>query len=493
MTEQSTLEAGGSLKEGGITLSVSKDALSATVCIRHKFADRWNVERLLQFLDRHGITHGILPTAVHAIFRDNRFDESVVIAEGTPIIEGKPRKIKHLYVYQDIYKSLLKCRDPSRFVHEFVRALTITRDNPIAREIPGTDGEDGRDVLGKPIPWKSPCQEELFPGAGTMLSQDERELLAERDGVVSYDGDVYRVVGVKLHNGDVVPNGNDFVAEGTAAILGTVRSDTVIRAKGDVIVGESVEAASIFCDGCVVIGGTMEGGKRGRIEARGCVLARSVHYSEIQAGQTIFLAGAAVQSDLAAGQSIHLFGGNGRILGGTTRAEHEIWADEIGSKNEVGTILIVGEELNRLNEYLAELKADLNDKDGQLRKARSLSLTLKELKANQGSLPPDKEMMLMTAVRTEWGMRGQAELIRRQVVELESNIRGLIRTGHAVRCVGTVWPGTEIQMGRFIYRVDEPVSTSEFVLQDDHIEIQPLDEERQGPRLLERIHHDDLE
>jgi len=493
MTEQTTLEAGGSIKEGGITLSVSKDALSATVSIQRRFADRWNVERLLQFLNRHGITHGILPTAIHAIFRDNRFDESVVIAEGIPINEGKPKKIKYLYAYQEIYKSLLKCQDPSQFVREFVRALTITRDKPIAREIPGTEGEDGKDVLGKAIPWKSPYQEELIPGAGTMLSEDSRELLAERDGLVSYDGDSYQVVGAKLHKGDVVPNGSEFFAEGTVAVLGTARSDAVIRAKGDVMIGESVEAASIYSDGSVVIGGTMEGAKRGKVEAKGVVLVRSVHYSEIRAGQILFLVGAAVQSDLTAGQAIHLSGGNGRILGGTTRAEHEIWAEEIGSKNEVGTILIVGEELNRVNEHLAALKADLDVKDSQLRKARSLSLTLKELKANQGSLPPDKEMMLMTAVRTEWGMRGQAELIRRQVTDLEIKIRGLIRVGHAVRCVGTVWPGTEIRMGRFVYRVDEPLSNCEFVLQDDHIQIQPLGEEYQGPRLLERIHHDDLE
>ncbi|MFH1743999.1 MAG: FapA family protein [bacterium] len=488
MSDQKTLKAGASIEEGGLKLSVAKDALSATVVLNARHAGRWTVERLLQFLNRYGVTGGVKPTAIAGLFRDNKFDEPVVVALGTPVTEGKPARIKRFFEHYEIYRSLLKCRDAKTFVRETLQQLTITRETPIARRIPGTEGEDGQNVLGEVLSSKSSLEDQLAPGPGAMLSPDGHEILAERDGIVSYDRDTFRVMSAQIHEGDVSPSQDERIVDGTLAISGTVRTDAVVRAKGDVIVGEAVEAAEIHADGSVMIAGTMDGGHRGRIHAGGHVLVRAVKHSEISAGKSIRLVGSVVQSTLKASEIIFLFGGDGRVLGGTLEAEYEVYADEIGSKQEVGTTLVLGQEMIHLSEHTAAMRTELEEKDDQLNRARSLAVTLKELKANVGSLPPDKEQMLMTAVRTEWAMRGQAEMLRREVSTLEARIREMERQDHAVRCSGTIWPGTQICIGRLVHNVQKPVSGCEFVLDGSRIELRPLDENKRRPRVLARVH-----
>jgi uncharacterized protein (DUF342 family) len=169
-------------------------------------------------------------------------------------------------------------------------------------------------------------------------------------------------------------------------------------------------------------------------------------------------------------------GGNTRARGGTLQAELKIHAGEVGSKNEIATELVVAQQMSELADHLAAMQTELGTRDGQLEKARSLAIVLKELKAREGHLAPEKEETLVTAVRTEWGLRGQADMLRHRVRDLEEQFRDVRRREHAIQCTGTVWPGTVIRMGRFSHRVDQPVSNYKFVLSDSKIEKGPLEE-----------------
>ncbi len=490
MAEQKTLKAGDTVEEGGLKLTIAQDGLSATMMIDPKSGPNWTVDRVMRFLDAHGLTCGIKPTALHGVFRNSTFGEPVVIAEGSPPTEGKFPTIKVFYDYVKIYKKLRNTQNEKTFARDAVQLFSINQEKAILRQIPGQSGEDGQNVFGDTLPAPDPKDDLIAPGKGTMLSANKLDLLAEREGVISYDGTTYRVVNANLHEGDVCPGEGEKNVDGTLVVLGSILSDAVVRAEGDIIIWGAVEAAEVRANGCVLIIGSVEGGRKGQIEAGGHIFLRSARHVQIIAGDGIYSFGPVVQSDLKAARLINSHGGNGRVLGGKLEAETQIRADEIGSKNEVGTVLVVGQELSELADHKTKIKAELDSKDEQLAKARSLATVLKEIKEKQGSLPPDKEQMLMTAVRTEWGMRGQAELLRRQVNDLERKLGRMRSADHSIRCPGTIWPGTEIRMSRINHRVDQPISNCAFVLKESRIDMLPLDEVETKPKLLARIHED---
>ena len=380
MTEHTSMKPGDTIQEGGLKLTVADDALSATLVIDPKSAGKWTVDRVLRFLDKHGVSHGVKPTAVHALFRDSEFGKPVLVAEGSSPVEGKPSKIRVFYDYLDVYHKLRDSPNEKAFARDAVQLLSINREKPLLRQIPGQRGEDGMDVLGNVLPTVDPKDDLPAPGKGTMLSTDKLNILAERDGVISYNGSGFSVMNANLHEGDLTGSEGETLVKGTLVVTGSVFSDAVVRAEGDVIIRGAVEAAEIRADGCVLIVGAVEGARKGLIEAGGHILIRSARHVQMVAGDGIYLFGPVVQSDLRGSMVINAHGGNGRVLGGRLEAEARIQADEIGSKNEVGTVLVVGQELTQLSDHTGKLKTELESKDSQLAKARSLASVLKELK-----------------------------------------------------------------------------------------------------------------
>jgi len=280
----------------------------------------------------------------------------------------------------------------------------------VARVILPKDGQDGRDVFGKPVPADKP-KRVLIQG-GPNVRVDER-----RDGVYFYAtvrgrvrwasnmlaiDEVYHIpTSVGLETGNIRH-------PGSIVIEGDVLAGSRIEAGGDVEVKGTVEAADIEAGGDLKVHNGITGMGNRSIKVKGSVHAKFILEADIEAGESIVIEREVVQSILKTRGSLTM--PNGRLVGGSATALGGIFLREAGSEGLVHTVLVAAQDYC-LEEKLALLKTQIsqiarnlkriNQKVGPLM-ARGKGLPLKQREAIEKLAAAAHEMdREMTRLQTE--------------------------------------------------------------------------------------------
>jgi len=230
-----------------VQVKVSQDAMEAHMIVSAEANEEISKEDLLSQLKSHGVVYGIMEDAIENIVKSKIFDKPVLVAVGKKPVDGKDGQVVIIRSEQTEGGQSVADRGKIDLRELPSRMRTIVRTGQtVAEIIPPTEGKEGWNVLGrvlKPKPGKPP---QLKLGRNVRLVEDGKKVVAAVDGILiaAADGtiDVNEVLNVQ---GDVDYSTGNIDFPGEVQIKGDVKPGFTVKAKGDVVVGGVIEAATV--------------------------------------------------------------------------------------------------------------------------------------------------------------------------------------------------------------------------------------------------------
>lgn len=455
-----------------VQVKVSQDAMEAHMIVSAEPDEEISKEDLISQLKSHGVVYGIMEDAIENIVKQKIFDRPVLVAVGKKPVDGNDGQVLILKTEesQDTHDAVDKGRVDLRELPKRMRTI-VKAGQTIAEIVPPTEGEEGRNVLGrvlKPKPGKPP---QLKLGRNVKLVEDGRKIIAVVDGILvtSPDGtiDVNEVLNVQ---GDVDYSTGNIDFPGAVQIKGDVKPGFIVKAKGDISVGGVIEAATVVSfEGSVSALG-IKGREKGVVKAKEEVTAKFVENAIVEAGKNVIVDGPITNSQIKAGESVIARGNKGVIVGGSISAGFYVEAEEIGSELGVGTRIEVGMEPEE-RERMKVLKAQLELDRENLNKLVSVYRTLKELMdRNQGKLPPDKIELLRRVGQTMINLRNSIEVAEKELEEIQQRLRQTYTLAKVI-ARKTMHPGVEVYMFDKRYYNDKPLQKVCIVIEAEQVRV----------------------
>lgn len=319
---------------GIISITVSKDMMTATATVEHNQQFELNKETIMTTLESNGIKTGIDQEAIETILRGEAFDTEIVIARGKEAIPGSDAHYEFTF---DTDKKEYKPQvlEDGSVDYSFQRQLVKAGD-VVARFVPAKPGFFGytlfADVVA-PVPSKG-CRDLELNGAEKV----DNEIRALIDGEVSLNGNTISVVDYLSINGNASNIMGDIVYKGDIHVKGDVLSGTKIIATGNVYIDGDVEAANIEAGKDIVVKKGIHGQQRALIKANGSICAYFIEEATVIAGDQVRF-NYSYNSHIFSLTDVIAEGRYGAVVGGDVEARQSIIVNSAGNEAEVATTL----------------------------------------------------------------------------------------------------------------------------------------------------------
>lgn len=421
----------GERRDAEARLEIAADRMSVTIHLVPACGGQTpTAEALRAALNDAGVSYGIDVNRIAALAAAGGGE--ALVAQGKPPRQGADAVFEALV-------SDLRDRTPradAQGMVDFRDLGEIPQVDPgdvLMRRIPATPGEEGMDVMGRPV-LPDPGKDVPFAAKlhGVEISAEDPDLLLAtiRGMPVSLpDGvnveQVLTVENVDLHTGNL-----DF--DGTIHIKGEVRPGMKVTASGDVTVKGLVESAEIEAGGDVMVAGGIIG--KSRVRAGGTVTAKFTEGSHLEAGDTIAIEDTVVQGELQAINQV-LVGTKqtrrGRIMGGSVRAALLVRAPIIGSPTSGVTNVLVGVNPALEAQYQQHLQAMEKKRKEEEELGKVIALLKKQ--------PDRKEMLEKAKLTWQHALQEWARLmVRKDELEKELALVEDARVEVSEGCTGAI-------------------------------------------------------
>ncbi|PSL51215.1 hypothetical protein B0H94_101125 [Salsuginibacillus halophilus] len=456
-----------------LRVKVSADRLAAELQQMKPFDEETlpNMEDLTKFVQEEnglafGVQEGVLRDIAEAP-EEAKFP--VQLAAGQAPGEGRDAYLEIASLQQQDDNAP---EDTSRVdLKKVLEIPMVKQGEKVGWKVPATKGEDGTDVYGEPVEGKFGRDFKLRAGKNTRLTDDELELYAVVDGQVSADTKQIHVYPVYEVQGDLdLKTGNiDFV--GNVTIHGSVPAGFEVKAKGDIRVKGTVDAAYLEAQGAVVVGEGIVGQGEGKVTAGSTVHTTYINQGNVEAEADIYVKQAVLHSRVETAGSIYCTENKGMIVGGNVSAVGRIEANDIGNEMNTPTELYLGQSQKFVNKQ-EEMEQTLEHAKAELENVRKLNEAFKQ-KEDSGVELTSKERIMKLRVRsTETLMQEKKELAEEGLNELKASQTDA--EAGEVRVYRRIYPNTTLNFGKYRKKVHKPHEYMRFRLEQSEIKTEPL-------------------
>lgn len=397
-------------------------------------------------LEEAGVKYGIKKDYLNELVRKPVFIDQVVIAEGTPAINGANGKLEFHFKINRNAKPTIN-EDGTVNFRELNIIENVQKGQILVTAKPPSPGTPGTNVLGISIPALDGKPAILPKGRNVEVSEDETALLAGMDGHVNYIDGKVSVFSLYEVQADVDNSTGNINFIGNVIVRGNVLSGFSIEAGGNVEVFGVVEGATIRAGGNIVLRRGMQGVGKGTLTAEGDIVSRYIEHSNIYAKGDI-KAEAIMHSNIRCGNRVELGGKKGLLVGGTAKVAKEISAKVIGSPMATITDIEVGVDPT-LRERYKIVKEEIGTAETNIRKSHQAIEILRKIP----KLPLDKQEIMERSIRTieyynsKLGELKEEIVILNELLEQESSGRILAQN--------IIYPGTRVAIGTCLMNVRE--------------------------------------
>ncbi|MGM0507843.1 MAG: DUF342 domain-containing protein [Fusobacteriota bacterium] len=457
-----------------INISYSKDKMEGYIEFKDQdVIKKLSVEKIIELLNKEGIVFGILEDKIKNILKLPKIQEELLVAKGKPVVSGEDGyidyKIESIKNKNKLTGELLE--NGSINFKELHLIDNVLAGDVLAKNIPETMGEDGKNVLGETLVAKSGKPAKLKSGKNTKWDENS-QVISEIDGMVKLVDKnkievlkVYETKGVNIETGNVEFNGN-------VIVNGDVDPGYEIRAKGNIEITGNVEKGNLMADGDIIVMGSIFGKHEGKIIAKGDIMANFVEAVTLEAGGDIVANEALMNTKAMANGSIKVIDKKGVVLGGELKASDHIEIKNLGSTRGAKTNIEVGEN-PKIKERLTKNKTEiekLEEKDNSIDKNLKILHTLKEKLKEQ--MPPDKEALLQKLSKAKLSIRTHLKELNDKV---EQDTEMLNKSHEAsVKVYGTCYPGSKIHMRKGTFRIKDEMKNIKFYYKNGKIKTKSL-------------------
>ncbi len=311
--------------------TLSGDAMAGWLIILPPMGSGALVEKadVQMFLDENKIVHGINQDYIDSMVNNKRYFHLFPVVMGTAPTRGDDGRITEFYSRERIC-AFTPDADGNLDYRAQNYFQPVFQDGTICEIHLPTDGIEGTNARGEPMEPKPGDPAKVPGGANTHITEEGTELVADIDGDVVFEGDLFVVRSAMQVAGDVDYSTGNINFMGDVHIKGNVRDKFIVRATGSVVVDGLLESAIIDADGDVIIAGGVLGDNEGTIRSRGNVRAKFMESCIVYSAQSI-------QTDYILGSEIFCDGplmvstGKGAIIGGNISVHSYIEVKAIGS------------------------------------------------------------------------------------------------------------------------------------------------------------------
>lgn len=395
---------------------------------------------ILAALTSAGVKFGVDEKAVERAADPATLGQRVAVAWGTPLQDPQDARVEYLFKTGD--RPRLAEDDRGRVDYREMGLIENVKAGAVlARLHPAAPGRAGVDVFGRRTEPRAPRKADLEAGVNVMLSPARTEALAKVDGMVLLDpSGRIRVESVYHVSGDVGPETGNIEFVGPVIVRGSIRDGFVVKASGDVSVGDAVEGATVESGGSIRVSGGVVGRGKALLAARGSVDVRFAEDARIIAMGDVLAREALLRCHVVSGGSVRVEGGRGAVVGGSLSAEKGVAVTVLGGEGEVRTLVeagIVAARRLRFDALEAEFAAarrrisEIGRETGTLEEARS-----------KGHLPPDRLSRLDALIAERDGLRKRTAEI---ALEARATAAEAVAADPAdVRASGEAHPGVTL-------------------------------------------------
>ncbi len=364
------------LHELGFGIQISNDRMAAFISIPSDFASIWSPEDIKQCLKQRGIVFGIDESVINSIFEDNKFDCSVRIVVGKDPVIGEDARLEDPLNLLKYSNHLFNNPNSKTNYKQSALFKKVSQGDLILKKIPARQGAVGSDVFGEKI--ECPAGLDIKMPIIDNCQRDESGLglVSKVDGCAYADKDIIFVTKALHIKGNVDFETGNIDSNVSVTVSGDVLSDFSINSGQDIAVNGVIEGAEINAGNSVFCKRGVNGKDKAVINAGKNVECVHINSAEVYATNYVVSSGPIIKSKVA-GMRVSAEGSNGQIMGGCINAWEDIYAQEIGSEMGVKTELVLGDELNNLQNRVYQLVDDLKSKKKKKKQTQRALNTLK--------------------------------------------------------------------------------------------------------------------
>jgi len=416
-----------------------------------------------------GVNHGIDEQAIINFTETKDYGNSYTLAVSTPPEDGTDGKLLFNFSTDERTGSPKEISGGRVDYRSLDLYVSVEEGQLLVTRIAATEGTPGRTVRGNEIKQKPGKEIPLPKGKNISMNEERTEIYSTCPGMVEFVNNCVNVSNVFNIKGDCDLSVGNIDFDGCVNISGSVRSGSMVKATGGVVIGGSVEAATIIAGGNVEIKGGMQGADKGLIEAGGSVNILYVERGTVHADGPVTL-DVSIHSIIETGDSLIAKGRRGAIIGGRVGSSGNVTANYIGALSNARTEVVVG----IIPKKQARLKFLLNE----LERLSSEQKNLDKLDAHL-----QKSKNIMDPVR--WDLLNRSSLENRRLNEEEINRCNYEKneleydlencTTGKVHVFETVFSGSRVFIGQDAYVVNDEMSYVSFRNSNNNVVFGPCE------------------
>jgi len=460
---------GAEVVNGTVKITLAEDKMKAymTVSPPGQGGTAVSLEDAVMELNKSEVQLDVDHSIIADIINHKKYNFPVEIAAGKHVANGTDGTITYRYKK---FAELSPKEDESGKVDykDLGLVQNITAGMVIADIVPETEGEDGYNVCGvqfKAVPGK---KAKYLVGKGVYLSFDETQLIAEIDGNLRWHRDHFTVEATLVISEDIgTSTGNiDFI--GDVIVKGNVGENFTVASKKSIIIQGSATNSTIVADGDIEI---KTGSINSTITGKKNIKIGFCESSTINCDGDL-TSSSFVSCNVFCQGTATAITGKGIIIGGKMTCLKGIVANIIGSDSYAKTHLTLGN-----GAILSEEKTELEKKEAnlteQIGKLLQISTMLTEHKKKLGSLTPDRDEMLSSAIRSRLKYSNDVKLIRKRIAEIDASIMSTYNLFIEAR--KELYPGVSVRIGTTRIKVENKnVRCRVYASSNGEIEIKPI-------------------
>ncbi len=328
------------------SVSIKDDKMKAFLSILRIGDEDINIDDVLKVLEEKSITFGIKTQVIRDTIKkvnDKKVTlDDILIAEGLTPIDGEDGKVEFLF---DLHNKVTPHEDEGGHIdfHDLHMVENVKKDQPLARLIPPTQPQAGKNVLGKEIMPEEGKPSKLPPlSENTKLADNDKNLIVSCiDGNVKFEGGTIQVNSTFIVHKDVDFSIGNITYNGSIVVKGDVKSGFCLNAEGDIEIWGTVGDASIKSGKSVTVKCGFIGTGKGKIEAKDNIHMRFARNQTVIA-ENVIIDNEAIDCTICAKDSVIARGNKISIEGGLTSAGNKIEANVLGNRSELPTVVQVG-------------------------------------------------------------------------------------------------------------------------------------------------------
>lgn len=468
MSQQSDLQGGNPEDKGyDVLVSITNDYYKAYVSIeKHRPDCEVTEAEVMKALQAKNITFGIDSDAVAGITRDPDHSTNVLVAVGTPHVNGRDAEVT-FYVDKNTNiqpKMLSGGRVDFKDLDVFKVAVA---GDLLASKTEPTPGSDGMTVTGREIKAKPGKPVNFKFGKNIRQSEDGLQIFAEKSGNIVFDGDRISIIEVLELRKDVGPETGNIHFMGKVVVYGNVLTGYEIVTDGDVEINGVVECAKIVAKGDLTINGGVQGNDEADLDVGGTLKTNFLNNTRARVTGDI-LCDAVLHCHITCDGSIIAEGKRGMVVGGELNVRKEIKAKVVGSEMGTLTKIRLGVDAKIMDEFKELAEQIKETQEGITKLTQAQRMIRKQLENGTSA-----ELSAMLEKTTATLNQSNSQLREKQ--EALKNLNALIDQLRDSRVVAQmIYPGVKIRIGNSYYNVKDSMQGVRIQKDEGEIRMMPL-------------------